>query len=118
LYSKYIIYNTFSMPSYFPPPCIYLSIWGSFCLLGVQNVLLEDAVISGKLKVIHSAIVWKVSQSVLRHRSVIEASIVLCSVSLWLVWVNVQSTCALNTRYRSIYGSTALCWTLAAISVS
>jgi hypothetical protein len=30
--------------------------------------------------------------------SVTEASIVLCSVSLWLVWVNVQSACALNTR--------------------
>jgi hypothetical protein len=31
--------------------------------------------------------------------SVTEASIVLCSVSLWLVWVSVQSACALNTRY-------------------
>jgi hypothetical protein len=31
--------------------------------------------------------------------SVIEAHIVLCSVSLWFEWVNVQSACALNTRY-------------------
>jgi hypothetical protein len=31
--------------------------------------------------------------------SVIEASVVLSSVSLWLVWVNVQSACALNVRY-------------------
>jgi hypothetical protein len=31
---------------------------------------------------------------------VIEASIVLCSVSLSLVWVSVQSACALNTRYN------------------
>jgi hypothetical protein len=31
--------------------------------------------------------------------SVIEAPVVLCSVSLWLVWVNVLSACALNTRY-------------------
>jgi hypothetical protein len=31
--------------------------------------------------------------------SFIEASIVLRSVSLWLVWVNVQSACAKNTRY-------------------
>jgi hypothetical protein len=29
---------------------------------------------------------------------VIEASVVLCSVSLWFVWVSVQSACALNTR--------------------
>jgi hypothetical protein len=29
--------------------------------------------------------------------SVMAASIVLCSVSLWLVWVNVQWACALNT---------------------
>jgi hypothetical protein len=34
--------------------------------------------------------------------SVIEASIVLCSVSLWLVWVNVQPACALNTRYNTV----------------
>jgi hypothetical protein len=34
--------------------------------------------------------------------SVIEASIVFCSVSLWLVWVNVQSACALNTLYKLI----------------
>jgi hypothetical protein len=34
--------------------------------------------------------------------SVIEASIVLCSVSSWLVWVNVQSACALNTRYNKM----------------
>jgi hypothetical protein len=30
---------------------------------------------------------------------VIEASIVLWSVCLWLVWVNVQSDCALKPRY-------------------
>jgi hypothetical protein len=29
--------------------------------------------------------------------SVIEASVVLCSVCLWLLWVNVQSACTLNT---------------------
>jgi hypothetical protein len=29
----------------------------------------------------------------------IEASIVLCSVSLWLSWVGIQSACALNTLY-------------------
>jgi hypothetical protein len=33
--------------------------------------------------------------------SVIEPSIVLSSVSYWLVWVNAQSACALNTRYVS-----------------
>jgi hypothetical protein len=32
--------------------------------------------------------------------SVVEASIVLCSVSSWLVWVNVQSAYAMNTRYN------------------
>jgi hypothetical protein len=32
--------------------------------------------------------------------SVIEASIVLCSVSSWLMWVSVQSACAPNTRYK------------------
>jgi hypothetical protein len=38
-----------------------------------------------------------ITQSVLRHRVLIEASIVLCSASLWLVWVNVQSQPALWT---------------------
>jgi hypothetical protein len=33
--------------------------------------------------------------------SVIEASIVLCSVCLWLVWVDVESACALNTLYKN-----------------
>jgi hypothetical protein len=33
--------------------------------------------------------------------SVIETSIVLCSVSLWLVWINVQTACALNTQYKN-----------------
>jgi hypothetical protein len=41
-----------------------------------------------------------ISESVsVKPSSVTEASIMLCSVSLWLVWVNVQSACALNTRY-------------------
>jgi hypothetical protein len=40
--------------------------------------------------------------------SVTKASIVLCSVSLWLMWVNVQSACALNTRYIYIYESVSL----------
>jgi hypothetical protein len=44
------------------------------------------------------------SESVLvMPSSVIETSIVLCSLSSWLVWVNVQSACALNTRYISTW---------------
>jgi hypothetical protein len=34
--------------------------------------------------------------------SVIEASIVLYTVSFWLVWVNVQSAWVLNTRYEEL----------------
>jgi hypothetical protein len=45
-----------------------------------------------------------ISQSVsVTQSSLIEVSIVLCSVSLWLVWVNVQSACSLNTRYTCTY---------------
>jgi hypothetical protein len=41
-----------------------------------------------------------VSESVtVTPSSVIEASIVLSFVSLWLVWVNVQLACALNNRH-------------------
>jgi hypothetical protein len=43
---------------------------------------------------------WSVSVT---PSSVIEASTVLCSVSLWLVWVNVQSACTLSTRYNYFY---------------
>jgi hypothetical protein len=39
---------------------------------------------------------------------VIEASIVVCFMSLWLMWVNVHSGCALNTRY-STWHHDALC---------
>jgi hypothetical protein len=35
--------------------------------------------------------------------SVIKTSVVLGSVSLWLVRVNVQSACALNTRYTLVF---------------
>jgi hypothetical protein len=35
--------------------------------------------------------------------SVIEASIVHCSVSLWLMWANVQYACSLNTRYTRTF---------------
>jgi hypothetical protein len=41
---------------------------------------------------------WSVGQSVLTPSSVIEVSIVLCSVSLWIARVHVQSACVLNTR--------------------
>jgi hypothetical protein len=50
-----------------------------------------------------SFIRWSPEQWVsLVPSSVIEASIVLCSASLWLVVFNVQSACALNTRYTAI----------------
>jgi hypothetical protein len=70
-------------------------------LLDVQNILLADTVVSPcKLKVIYPVITWSVSESVsVTPLSVIDASIVLCSVSLWLVWVNVQSAYKLNTLY-------------------
>jgi hypothetical protein len=51
----------------------------------IEGNLFGDYLISGSVSVTTS--------------NVIEASIVLCFVSLWLVWVNVRSACALNTRY-------------------
>jgi hypothetical protein len=78
----------------------YSCVYSVHCtgLLDIQNILSVDTVVyPGKLKVIHSVITWSVSQSVLRHRT----SIVLCSVSAWLVCSNVQSACAQNIRYFS-----------------
>jgi hypothetical protein len=71
----------------------------SFCLLDVQNILSADTGIFRQTEG-HSFGDHLISKSVsVTPSSVIEASIVLCSVFLWLVWVNVQSACALNTRY-------------------
>jgi hypothetical protein len=70
-----------------------------------------------KLKVIHSVITWSMSVSVM-PLSVTEASIVLCSVSLWLMWVNVQSACDLNTRYLKISLEYVMWWRLPYIKSS
>jgi hypothetical protein len=64
-------------------------------LLDVQNILSADTGIS-RQTVGHSF-----GDHLMTLSSVIEASIMLCSVSLWLMCVNVQSACALNTRYLS-----------------
>jgi hypothetical protein len=70
-------------------------------LLDVQVTLSADMVTSRQNKG-HSFGDHLISESVsVTPSSVIEASIVLCSVSLWLVWVNIQSACALNIRYLS-----------------
>jgi hypothetical protein len=72
-------------------------------LLDVHNILSAEASTSRQTEG-HSfgdhLISWSVSVT---RVSVIEASIVLCSVSLWLVWVNVLSACALNIWYFSIH---------------
>jgi hypothetical protein len=71
-------------------------------LLDIQNILSADTGISRQTES-HSFGDHLISESVsVTPSSVIEASIVLCSVSLWLVWVNVQTACALNTRYLHI----------------
>jgi hypothetical protein len=68
-------------------------------LLDVQNILSADTATS-RQTVGHSFGDHLISESVsVTISSVIQAYIVLCSVSLWLVWVNVQSACALNIRY-------------------
>jgi hypothetical protein len=70
----------------------------SFCR-DVQNILSADIGISRQTEG-HSLGDHLISGSVsVTSSSVTEASIVLCSVSLWFEWVNVQSACALNTRY-------------------
>jgi hypothetical protein len=71
------------------------------CLLDVRT--LADTGISWQTEG-HSFGDHLISESVsVTPSSVIEASIVLCSVCLWPVWVNVQSACALNTWYEPIY---------------
>jgi hypothetical protein len=55
--------------------------------LQTEGHLFGDHLISGSVSIIPS--------------SVIEGSIVVCSVSLGFVWANVQSACALNTRYNN-----------------
>jgi hypothetical protein len=68
--------------------------------IDVQNILSADTHISGKAQG-HLFGDHLSSESVsVMPSSVIQASIVLCSVSLWLIWVNVQSACALKTRYK------------------
>jgi hypothetical protein len=69
------------------------------CSLDVQ----ADTGISRKTES-HSFGDHLISESVSVTRSrVTEASVVLCSVSLWLLEVNVQSACALNIIYINIY---------------
>jgi hypothetical protein len=69
-------------------------------LLDIQNFLSADTGISQQTGG-HSFGDQLTSKSVSAMPSnVIEASTVLCSVSLWLVWVSVQSACALNTLYK------------------
>jgi hypothetical protein len=47
-----------------------------------------------------SFIWWSPDQWVsIMPSSVVETSIVLCSVSIWLAWVSIQSACALNILY-------------------
>jgi hypothetical protein len=83
---------------------IPLSLWSNiecplFSLIGVQNILSADTGISQQTKG-HSFGDHLSSESVsVTPLSAIEASIMLCSVSLWLVWVNIQLACALNTKY-------------------
>jgi hypothetical protein len=78
-------------------------------LLDIQNILLAGTVVyPGKLKVIHLVIIWSVGQWVLCH---CDGSLNCALLSLWLVWVNVQSACTLNTRTRNINVS-FLCTTL------
>jgi hypothetical protein len=71
-------------------------------LLDVQNILSADNGVSRQTEG-HSfgdhLIIGSVS---IMPSSVIEVSIVLCSVSLWLLWINVQPTCALIV-YSPIY---------------
>jgi hypothetical protein len=75
-------------------------------LLGVQNILSADSAISRQTEV-HSFGYHLISGSVsVTPSSVIKASTVLCSLSLWLVWINVQSACELNTRYISVSNAT------------
>jgi hypothetical protein len=67
-------------------------------LLDVQNILSADISISLQTEG-HSFGDHLISGSVsVTPSSVIEASVALCSVSLWLECVNVRSDCALNTR--------------------
>jgi hypothetical protein len=71
-------------------------------LLDVRNILSADTGISRKTEG-HSFGDHLSSESVrVTPSCVIEASIVHCSVLLWLMWVNVQSACALNTRYYKV----------------
>jgi hypothetical protein len=68
-------------------------------LLDVQNILLADA---GRRQTEgHSFGDHLISESVsVTPSSVIEASVVRCSVSSLLVRANGQSACALNTLYK------------------
>jgi hypothetical protein len=69
-------------------------------LLDVQNILSADTGISRQTEG-HSFGYHLISEgrSVLRHR--VSQKFLLCSVlCLWLAWVNIQSACSLNTRYK------------------
>jgi hypothetical protein len=68
-------------------------------LLDAQNILSTDSGISRQTEGNSSGDHLSSESVRVTLSSMTEAFIVLCSVSLWLVWVNVQSACALNTRY-------------------
>jgi hypothetical protein len=82
----------------------------SFCKFNrLQNILTADTGIFRQTWS-HSFGDHLISGSVsVTPSGVIEASIVLCSVSSWLVWVNVQSACAVNTRYKTVSVSRNVC---------
>jgi hypothetical protein len=68
-------------------------------LLDAQNILSADTGISGQTEG-HLFGDHLINGSVsVTPLSVIEVSLVLCPVSLWLVSLNVQSACALNTLF-------------------
>jgi hypothetical protein len=74
-----------------------------------MNILSADAGITRQTEG-HSFGDHLISESVsVTSSNVIEASVMLCSVSLRLVWVNAQSDCVLNTRYNPIHGRGKRC---------
>jgi hypothetical protein len=80
-------------------------------LLDAQNISSADTGISRQTES-HSFGDHLISGSVsITPSSVIKVSIVLCSVSSWLVWVIVQSACALKTRYINIRQTLQACET-------
>jgi hypothetical protein len=94
--------------------CLFTHTWSVHFagLIGVQNILSTDTGITRKTEG-HSFGDHLINGSIsVTPSSMIEASIVVCSVSIWLVWFNVQSAYALNTCCNSTASYVLVAWCL------